>query len=57
MECLAFSSTTDPLLRTRAVGFVRAMLHNPRITVIPQTRLGFLDALALYAARLDNTIA
>jgi hypothetical protein len=30
------------------------MLHNPRLTVIPQTRLGFLDALALYAARPDK---
>ena len=37
-EFLAFYSTTDPLLRTRAAGFVRTMFHNPRLTVIPQTR-------------------
>ena len=30
------------------------MGHNPRLTVIPHTRLGFLDALALCEARPDK---
>jgi hypothetical protein len=30
------------------------MFHHPHITVIPQTRMGFLDALTLYAARPDK---
>ena len=54
-EFLAFYSATDPLLRTRAVDFVRATLQHPHTTVIPQTRLGFLEALALYEARPDKS--
>ena len=38
----------------RSAGFVRAILHNPRITVIPQTRMGFLNALMFYEARPDK---
>ena len=53
-EFLAFYSATDPLLRTRAVSFVRATLQHPYTTVMPQTRLGFLEALALYEARPDK---
>ena len=53
-EFLAFYSATDPLLRTRAVGFVRSALQHPHTTVIPQTRSGFLEALALYEARPDK---
>jgi predicted nucleic acid-binding protein len=53
-EFLAFYSATDPPLRLRAVGFVRAILSNARITVIPQTRQGFLEALAFYEARPDK---
>lgn len=53
-EFLAFYSMTVPRLRTRAVRLVRAILSNPRITVVPQTRSGFLDALALYEFRPDK---
>lgn len=53
-EFLAFSSGTNATVRTRAVAFVRAMLDDEDITVIPQTRVGFLQALDLYAARPDK---
>jgi uncharacterized protein len=53
-ELLAFYSTANPTVRTRAVTLVRAILADEAITVIPQTRAGFLDALALYAARPDK---
>jgi predicted nucleic acid-binding protein len=53
-EFLAFYSTTAPSLRTRAVRFVRAIVNNSRITVVPQTHTGFLDALALHEAHPDK---
>jgi uncharacterized protein len=53
-EFLAFYSTASTTVRTQAVAFVRAMLDNEDITVIPQTRAGFLHALDLYAARPDK---
>lgn len=53
-EFPAFYSTANPAVRTRAVTFVRAVLENEEITVIPQTRTGFLQALDLYAARPDK---
>ena len=53
-EFLAFYSAADPLLRTRAVAFVRATLQHPHTTVIPQTRTGFLEGLALYEGRPDK---
>jgi len=52
-EFLAFYSAADPLLRTRAAAFVRATLQHPHTTVIPQTRPGFLEGLALYELRID----
>ncbi len=51
-EFLAFYSATD--LRTRAAAFVQRVLSTVGTTVIPQTRAGFLDALALYHARPDK---
>jgi predicted nucleic acid-binding protein len=51
-ECLAFYSATD--LRTRAAAFIQRILYAEGTTVIPQTRAGFLDALALYQARPDK---
>ena len=51
---LCHSAAGSAPLCTRAVGFIRAMFHHPHITVIPQTRMGFLDALALYEARPDK---
>ena len=53
-EFLAFYSGATPPVRTRAVAFVRAILHDEDITVIPQARAGFLQALDLYAARPDK---
>ncbi len=53
-EFLAFYSAADPLLRQRAAAFVRTMLHDEEITVLPQTRTGFLDGLALYESRPDK---
>ena len=53
-EFLAFYSTANATVRTRAVAFVHAMLDDEDITVIPQTRAGFLHALDLYAARPDK---
>jgi predicted nucleic acid-binding protein len=53
-ELLAFYSTANATVRTRAVLFVRAILDDAAITVIPQTRAGFLHALDLYAARPDK---
>ena len=51
-EFLAFYSATD--LRTRAAAFIQRILYAVGTTVIPQTRAGFLDALALYQARPDK---
>lgn len=53
-EFLAFYSTANPTVRTRAVILVRAVLDDEDTTVIPQTRTGFLQALDLYAARPDK---
>jgi uncharacterized protein len=53
-EFLTFYSTANPMVRTRAVAFVHAILDDEDITVIPQTRAGFLHALELYAARPDK---
>jgi predicted nucleic acid-binding protein len=51
-EFLAFYGATD--LRPRAAAFVQTILHAAGTTVLPQTRAGFLDALALYQARPDK---
>jgi uncharacterized protein len=53
-ELLAFYSTANATVRTRAVPFVHAILDDEDITVIPQTRAGFLHALDLYATRPDK---
>ena len=53
-EFLAFYSTANATIRTRAVAFVYAILDDEDITVIAQTRAGFLHALDLYAARPDK---
>jgi uncharacterized protein len=53
-EFLAFYSTANATVRTRAVSLVRATLDDEDMTVMPQTRTGFLQALDLYAARSDK---
>ena len=52
-EVLAFSSS-DEALRTAAARTVRRILSAAGVRVIPQSREGFLDGLALYEARPDK---
>ena len=53
-ECLTYYSTATPRLRTRAARYVQTLLDTPDLTVLPQTRTGFLQALALYLTRPDK---
>jgi len=53
-EFLAFYSTANATIRVRAATFVHAILDDDAITVISQTRAGFLHALDFYAARPDK---
>ena len=53
-EFLTYYSTATPRLRTRAARFVQTLLATPSLAVLPQTRTGFLQALALYTARPDK---
>ena len=53
-EYLTFYSASRPHVRADAVQTVRNILHDPNITVIPQSHASFLDALAFYASRLDK---
>lgn len=41
-------------LRVVAAKAVRAILKDPNITVLPQTRAAFLDGLATYESRTDK---
>ena len=53
-EYLTFYSAARPHVRADAVQTVRDILRDPHITVMPQSHASFLDALALYASRLDK---
>ena len=53
-EFLTYYSTATPRLRTRAGRFVQTLLDTPGLAVFPQTRTGFLQALALYLTRPDK---
>jgi predicted nucleic acid-binding protein len=53
-EYLTFYSASRPQVRADAVQTVLDVLRDPNITVIPQSHASFLDALALYASRLDK---
>ena len=53
-EFLAYYSLATPRLRTRAARYVQTLLDTPGLMVLPQTRTGFLHALALYLARPDK---
>jgi uncharacterized protein len=53
-EYLTFYSASRPQARADAVQTVRDVLADARITVIPQSRASFLDALAFYASRPDK---
>ena len=47
-EFLTSYSTTTPWLCTRATRYVQALLDTPDLTILSQTRTGFLHALTLY---------
>jgi len=53
-EYLTFCSASRPHVREEAARTVRNVLSDLHITVIPQSHTSFLDALALYEARLDK---
>ena len=53
-EYLTFYSASRPHVREDAVRTVSQVLHDPKITIIPQSHASFLDALAFYASRLDK---
>ena len=53
-EFLAALSASGPNLRRQAAKMVRAILSNPRVTVLPQTRDTFLRGLELYLKRGDK---
>jgi predicted nucleic acid-binding protein len=53
-EYLTFYSASRAHVREDAVQTVHDILRDPHITVMPQSHVSFLDALAFYAARLDK---
>jgi len=53
-EFLAALSASGLNLRRQAAKMVRAILSNPRVTVLPQTRETFLRRLELYQKRGDK---
>jgi predicted nucleic acid-binding protein len=53
-EYLTFYSASRPHVRADAVQTVLDVLHDPKVTVMPQSRASLLDAITLYAARLDK---
>lgn len=53
-EFLAFFSARGHYWRGQAVKLVRAILANPNISVIPQTRDSFNAGFELYSLRLDK---
>ena len=53
-EYLTFFSGMKPSVRRQAGGNVAALLKNPRVLVIPQSRESFLEGLALYRSRPDK---
>ncbi|MEN6575094.1 MAG: PIN domain-containing protein [Phycisphaerales bacterium] len=54
IEVLAALSCHGPALRRTAVRMVRAILNDPNIRVIQQTRDGFLKGVARYESREDK---
>jgi predicted nucleic acid-binding protein len=53
-EVLAHYSGYGEMLRRETAAFARALLLNPLVEVVPQDSARFMDALALYEARLDK---
>jgi len=54
-EFLASMSAARRDLRASAVETVEALLADPTVEVLPQSRQSFLDGLDLYGRRLDKT--
>lgn len=54
VEVLAFFSEYGADMRKTAVRLVRAVLANPNVTVMPQTRDSFLRGIQFYESRLDK---
>lgn len=53
-EFLTALSRGGRTLRTRGANAVRAMLEDPAVTIVPQSRQSFLDGVARYEQRLDK---
>jgi len=53
-EYLAFFARGRASVRIRAASNVAAMMANPRVLVVPQSRESFLAGLELYRARPDK---
>lgn len=54
-EFLSALSKGGATLRRQAVKMVQAILANPNVKVLPQTRYSFLNGLRLYGKRYDKT--
>ena len=54
IEFLAALSSSGESIRTQAVKMARAILANPNIKVVPQTRDSFLRGIELYNERPDK---
>ncbi len=54
VEFLSYLSPRDTYLRGLAVRLVRRILQDEDVTVVPQSREGFLRGLDLYEQRLDK---
>jgi len=54
VEFLGFFSKSGPLLRRKAAELCRAVLADPGITVVSQTRDSFLRGMDLYESRPDK---
>jgi len=53
-EFLTFYSRHGTVLRTKAAELVRAVMRDPNIRTLPQTRSSFERALSLYENRADK---
>jgi predicted nucleic acid-binding protein len=42
------------VVRSQAVKMVQAIMADPNVTVVPQSRASFLEGLGLYARRTDK---
>ena len=54
IEYLSALSSYGEILRASGGKIVRAILNNPSVLVIPQSRASFLNALSLYELRKDK---